>query len=541
MRTFTYAAMLILCIAGTVHAAEKTIKVFILAGDDNMLEQASIDGKNLKTKVGLPGTLVDVISKQKRFSFLRDNDNKWVTRNDVILYDAHPSHNNTVLPGSLLQVGDIAYGGQRKKNAIGPELMFGHVVGNAIDEPVLLIRSAVHHPISYKRGSRSLYHDFRSPSRGGGADQDRNWDVIHFNWGIWDTYMYKTPGKKGFDKNGTLRISPEKYEENLKILVAKMKKTGATLIWGSITPVTEDCPTTFEKDVVRYNEIAAEIMKENGVIINDLHAETLRQGYPKRPNAHSVGDLGPKVTEAVLAALKARKQTATSLPRVLVIGDSISTPYTRKIIKNLEGIARVVHNPGNGEDTVNGVKKIDMWLDLKTYNRNGQSYLELINGIKFALKNPKRVYPNYSGETLEVAGFAWFQGIIDSRSEVKAKEYEKNLVCLITDIRKDLNLPKLPVVIVASHNGRMKADRATPVHDAQMVIGNPSKYPEFKGTVISVDTTPFYRDKKLSPGIPRKRGYSMYTPESYNSNAESYLLIGEAMGNAMLKLMDKRK
>jgi hypothetical protein len=41
---------------------------------------------------------------------------------------------------------------------IGPEFQFGHVIGNAIDAPVLLIKTAW--------GGRSLYEDFRPPSSG---------------------------------------------------------------------------------------------------------------------------------------------------------------------------------------------------------------------------------------------------------------------------------------------------------------------------------------------------------------------------------------
>ena len=46
-----------------------------------------------------------------------------------------------------------------RKGFIGPELGFGHIVGNAFDEPVLLIKLAW--------GGKSLAKDFRSPSSSG--------------------------------------------------------------------------------------------------------------------------------------------------------------------------------------------------------------------------------------------------------------------------------------------------------------------------------------------------------------------------------------
>ena len=51
-----------------------------------------------------------------------------------------------------------------------------------------------------------------------------------------------------------------------------------------------------------------------------------------------------------------------NLPRVLVIGDSISIGYTPPATKLLAGKANIHHNPGNAADTVTGVKNIKTWL-----------------------------------------------------------------------------------------------------------------------------------------------------------------------------------
>ena len=75
-----------------------------------------------------------------------------------------------------------------------------------------------------------------------------------------------------------------------------------------------------------------------------------------------------------------------------------------------------------------------------------------------------------------------------------------------------------------------------------MAVGDPAKHPEFSGTVASIDTTPFFRDKKQSPGvIVGGRRALLYYPDRYNNNAETFLLIGEAMGQSMLQLMNKNK
>lgn len=49
-------------------------------------------------------------------------------------------------------------------------------------------------------------------------------------------------------------------------------------------------------------------------------------------------------------------------PRVLIIGDSISIGYTPYVQRALAGQAEVVHNAGNAQDTVNGLKNLESWL-----------------------------------------------------------------------------------------------------------------------------------------------------------------------------------
>ncbi len=50
------------------------------------------------------------------------------------------------------------------------------------------------------------------------------------------------------------------------------------------------------------------------------------------------------------------------LPRVLIIGDSISMGYTEPLRKKLAGKYNVHHIPENGGPTTNGVTHIDKWL-----------------------------------------------------------------------------------------------------------------------------------------------------------------------------------
>jgi hypothetical protein len=176
--------------------------------------------------------LTTVVAENPKYKFLRDSTGKWVKRNDVVLYDAHPIHNNTKAMGHQLQVGDVSYGGEKVHNTIGADLMFGHTMGDAYDQPVILLRFATRHPIWFFRGSRSLGHDYRPPSSGGTTDHDGNWDVIHFNFGVWDS-QFREKSFKFYEGDGKHPTSLVDWEKNLRTLVAKMKKTGATLIWGN--------------------------------------------------------------------------------------------------------------------------------------------------------------------------------------------------------------------------------------------------------------------------------------------------------------------
>ena len=69
--------------------------------------------------------------------------------------------------------------------------------------------------------------------------------------------------------------------------------------------------------------------------------------------------------------------------------------------------------------------------------------------------------------------------------------------------------------------------RALSLMKAQAAVAG---YPEFKGNVAFVGTKAFWREKEDSPS---GQGYH------WNTNAETYYLIGEAMGQAMKGLCNK--
>jgi alpha-galactosidase len=161
----------------------------------------------------------------------------------------------------------------------------------------------------------------------------------------------------------------------------------------------------------------------------------------------------------------------------------------------------------------------------------GVEYCMMIEGVRKTLENIADVVPNYQGQGYEIAGFVWFQGHKDTGSREWAESYEQNLVNLIKDVRAAFKAPKLPVVIATvGFGGREMSGNTKTVWEAQMAVGDPAKHPEFAGNVLTVDTRNFWRSAEESPS---GQGYH------YNRNAETYLLIGDALGRGMVRLLQK--
>ena len=143
---------------------------------------------------------------------------------------------------------------------------------------------------------------------------DKHWDVIHFNWGLHDL-CYRNPAAKTHgnrDKiHGRLQTPLDQYKVNLERLVLRLQKTGASLIWANTTRVPEGEPGRFAGDEIRYNAVAARVMKQHGIAIHDLHTVSMSFGPEFFRNAGDVHytpsgyvRLGGHVADAVRTALK---------------------------------------------------------------------------------------------------------------------------------------------------------------------------------------------------------------------------------------------
>jgi len=100
---------------------------------------------------------------------------------------------------------------------------------------------------------------------------DGKWDVIHFNFGLHDLKFVDDAGKNAPPDKGHPQVSESDYEKNLETIVAKMKKTGAKLIFATTTPVPSGSDARIKGDEQKYNAIAIRVMQRNGVAIDDLY------------------------------------------------------------------------------------------------------------------------------------------------------------------------------------------------------------------------------------------------------------------------------
>ncbi|TWT40735.1 hypothetical protein KOR42_48780 [Thalassoglobus neptunius] len=104
------------------------------------------------------------------------------------------------------------------------------------------------------------------------------------------------------------------------------------------------------------------------------------------------------------------------LPRVLLIGDSISIGYTVGVRENLAGEANVHRIPVNGGPTTRGLESIDEWL--------GDSEWDVIH-FNWGLHDLK--YINEKGQLVSTS---------TGKQQVPIEEYEQNLSKLVDRLKQ---------------------------------------------------------------------------------------------------------
>jgi hypothetical protein len=186
----------------------------------------------------------------------------------------------------------------------------------------------------------------------------------------------------------------------------------------------------------------------------------------------------------------------------------------------------------------------------------GHYYRLMMGHVKNVLGDIKKVYPDYDPQQgYEVAGFVWFQGWNDmvdggtypNRDKPRGYEqYSWLLTHFIKDVRKELNTPNLPFVIGVMGVGGEKDKSKANFRDA---MAAPASDPQFKGTVAAVRTGKYWdyqlealasRSHKVSyqrtvlqkrdglEGQALNDAYTKYRAEFFTPEEEKILKIGKS-------------
>lgn len=176
----------------------------------------------------------------------------------------------------------------------------------------------------------------------------------------------------------------------------------------------------------------------------------------------------------------------------------------------------------------------------------GASYRAMLEEVNSTLGSLKKLYPDYAGQGYELAGFVWFQGWNDMISADGTLEYAQNLAHLIRDVRKDLKVPGLPVVVGQMGVDGEKAEGGIKKFKDAQAAG--VALPEFKGNVALVKTDRFWDTdaeavfkKGWRENLDEWNKVGSDFPYHYLGSARTMMKIGRAFGEAMLELKDGKK
>jgi len=181
-------------------------------------------------------------------------------------------------------------------------------------------------------------------------------------------------------------------------------------------------------------------------------------------------------------------------------------------------------------------KDFEKWKADKV-KETGHYYRLMIEHVKRVTKDIRRVCPTYDEKQgYEIVGFAWLQGWNDlvanetypQKPGSPVRDYTQHsewLADFIRDVRKDLAAPKMPFVIGVLGIDGLNAN--SNINAFRVAMAAPALLPEFAGTVIAVQTAPFWSaelgaiaDKKDEL---RQMGHFLNSKHKDHANADGHM------------------
>jgi lysophospholipase L1-like esterase len=138
---------------------------------------------------------------------------------------------------------------------------------------------------------------------------NREWDLVMFNFGLHDM-VYKDSTKKYDVVHGKISVSLEDYRKNLQHIVSKLKETTATVVFITTTVVPENAAGRKVEDPAKYNQVALEVMKKNGIEVLDLYqkSQAIHPQNSKPGNVHYTEKGYELLAEPIIARIKSLLQ-----------------------------------------------------------------------------------------------------------------------------------------------------------------------------------------------------------------------------------------
>ena len=193
------------------------------------------------------------------------------------------------------------------------------------------------------------------------------------------------------------------------------------------------------------------------------------------------------------------------LPRVLLIGDSISIGYTLPVREFLKGKVNIHRIPTNGGPTTRGLTSIDAWLgkgkwDLIHFNWG-------LHDLKFMGPNGENLFPKEKG----------------GKAQVPLDEYESNLDKLTARMKKT--------------GTRLVWRNTTPIPSGSKgrYVGDSVKYNEAAARVMKKHNVP---SQDLFT-VSKERMEELMLPANVHYKKEGSRLLGELVAKRILKELGK--
>jgi len=287
----------------------------------------------------------------------------------------------------------------------------------------------------------------------------RNPAVVCLSVGSGDIYTNK----------GKVAVSQERFIENLKYAVGGIRAVNpdAKIIFVSITPVDEAKQKKplirSNRDIARYNEV---VKKElNGIVYLDISSWMQRDGlaeyfsdYGTGLNAGGRELLGERIAAAIRGQLPREERDAagSSLPEILLLGDSIRMNYLPVVRTLLTGKANVLAPVENCRGTVYIKRKLPEWLEGK---------------------NPEIIYFNSGLHDIYIPPK-------QDQCAVSPEDYRRNLTEIVEDLKTRFPRAKLIFALTTPVDEKMQLASPTYGWIARR-SGDVGKYNEIARDVMS--------------------------------------------------------